>query len=315
MQVLNKDPKEFTEDTFEEKVRSTVSVIVPFYGSGVEELHRCVQALLQQSYPADKFEIIVVDNNPIAILSSLSFLQNRRITVVHQTVPGSYSARNLGISISTGTILAFTDADCIPDREWLTLGISSLINTPDCGLIAGAISPVYESTSQPNLFELYDSTIFLRQETYVNEYHFGATANVITYASTFKRVGLFDSSYFSGGDRNWGIRVWQSGLQLKYEPEAIVKHQARNTPDKLYCKARRLVGQGYVYATTKHRHLFLRVLRIEFSLFKGWLRLILKKRTSIRLSVLCGILVLLAKIQLIRFNEAVRLCLHGNPQR
>ena len=82
---------------------------------------KCVGALREQTYPADKTEIVVVDNTPEFELSERAeMLAPAR--VLHEPLKGSYAARNCGIDNSTGEILAFTDADCIPAPDWAGRG-------------------------------------------------------------------------------------------------------------------------------------------------------------------------------------------------
>jgi glycosyltransferase involved in cell wall biosynthesis len=48
--------------------------------------------------------------------------------------PGSYAARNTGIELARGDILAFTDADCLPAADWIEHGLAALQRVENCGL-------------------------------------------------------------------------------------------------------------------------------------------------------------------------------------
>jgi GT2 family glycosyltransferase len=62
---------------------------------------------------------------------------------------------------------------------------------------------------------------------HISKSHFSVTANMFTFRKIFEEVGLFDEQRYSGGDKDWGNRVYNSGYQLLYEEKAVVMHPAR----------------------------------------------------------------------------------------
>jgi len=95
-----------------------ISVIIPSYNS-TDELHRCLHALANQKTTCH-YEVIVVDSSdkPDEI-DKLKTLPGE-VRVVHldgRTYPGV--ARNIGVQYARGKIIAFTDADCVVDRDWI----------------------------------------------------------------------------------------------------------------------------------------------------------------------------------------------------
>ena len=116
-----------------------VSVIVPVYNQGAQ-LQRCLAALAAQTYERSRFEIIVVDNgseDADAIAAAVAPYSNARLTL--EATPGSYAARNHGLTLAQGDILAFTDADCLPATDWLAEGVRQLTQHPNCGQVIGEI--------------------------------------------------------------------------------------------------------------------------------------------------------------------------------
>lgn len=220
-----------------------ISVIVPVFND-TERLAQCLQALEQQTFPQDSYEVIVVDNASDDDVQAVVAKFPQAIIVV-ESRRGSYSARNTGIAIAKGNILAFTDADCIPSPDWLEKGVQSLGNTPNCGLVAGRIEFSYQNPQQPNAIELCDSVLYLQQDLYLNHAKFGATANVFTFKSVFDEVGLFDQTLKSGGDYEWGQRVFKAGYPQVYSAEAYVYHPARYSFEQLYQKILRTTRGPY----------------------------------------------------------------------
>src|ERR1041385_9155423 len=111
--------------------RPDVSVVIPVLGDA-ERLALCLDALDRQTLPANRFEVIVVDNasDRDEAIAAVVAEHAPRFRLLHEPRPGSYAARNRAIADARGTIIAFTDADCIPRPDWLERGIAALHAAP-----------------------------------------------------------------------------------------------------------------------------------------------------------------------------------------
>ncbi len=67
-----------------------ISIVVPFRDAR-RYIGQCVQSLLAQSYPADRYEIIMVDNNSTDG-SAKVIASSRRVELLHEARPGAYIA-------------------------------------------------------------------------------------------------------------------------------------------------------------------------------------------------------------------------------
>lgn len=208
-----------------------VSIIIPVYNDG-QRLRKCLTLLDQQTYPKDRYEVIVVDNNSTEPLQPI-VAEFSQATYAFEKQPGSYSARNRGLEIATGTILGFTDSDCAPALEWIETGVEHIQRHPESGFVAGCIDFSFEQPTNPTPAELYDSLHFLQQERYVKDAHFGATANLFTTPQVFAAVGVFNASLKSGGDREWGERVYAAGYPQIYGANVKISHPARASFEEL----------------------------------------------------------------------------------
>lgn len=221
-----------------------VSVIIPVYNDN-QSLKICLQALAQQTYPKESYEIIVVDNNSQEHVSDVT-CAFEQVRLVHESQPGSYIARNQGLSVATGDIIAFTDADCIPTPQWLEQGVATLTSEPNVGLVAGHIDLVPEDAKNPNPFELYEMLeMGFPQDKFIENGQFGVTANLFTFSHVIQTVGGFDSSLKSGGDKQWGQRVFRAGYKQLYSKGACIKHPTRNTWKDLRKRGTRIIGGRY----------------------------------------------------------------------
>ncbi len=133
------------------------SVIVPTY-SRPKQLAACLTALSQLEYPADRFEVIVVDDgstiSPSDLVSSLSNRINIRLIV--QRNGGPASARNMGAVEAKGEFLAFTDDDCLPASDWLTRLACRYLEGPEKAIGGRTVNHLLEnpySTASQMLIE------------------------------------------------------------------------------------------------------------------------------------------------------------------
>lgn len=217
-----------------------VSVIIPVYND-LEHVQTCLQALEEQGYPHDSYEVIVVDNGSDENVGAIA-LKYRRLTVCVEPRPGSYMARNTGVARARGEILAFTDADCIPASDWLEHGVAHLLNEPNCGMIGGKLEPLFHNPQHPTAIELYEVIMYFPQKRFVEMMKFSVTANLFTFRRIFEQVGDFDHTLKSGGDREWGERVASSGYRVCYADDVRVSHPPRASLAQLRRKVIRLSG-------------------------------------------------------------------------
>ncbi len=220
-----------------------VSVIIPVLNDS-KRLKICLEALENQTYPKNLYEVIVVDNGSEEDIQALvsNFGQ---ATYISETRPGSYIARNKGLSIAQGELIAFTDSDCIPAPDWLEKGAANLLKVPNCGLVAGKIEIFYENSNRPTAVELYESFIAFPQKYFVEVMRFGATANVFTTKTVIEHAGKFDETLKSGGDIEWGQRVFSSGYKLLYADDTRMSHPGRRSLRDLYKKHIRIADGQY----------------------------------------------------------------------
>lgn len=215
-----------------------VSVVIPVFNDG-EALAGCLDSMIRQTYPANRFEVVVVDNGSTRDLSEI-VAGRAGVSLIQCPQPGSYAARNRGVAASRGPILAFTDADCRPRPEWLAVGVAELQRQPDVAVLGGHVEVVSGHEVRMSAAELHQHLCGFPQQRYLEQQNFFATANVLTYKAVFHRVGPFDERLFSSGDLEWGQRAHARGCRLAYCGEAIVSHPARATMRALIRKSMRI---------------------------------------------------------------------------
>lgn len=217
-----------------------LSIIVPVYRDW-ERLQFCLNALAQQSYPRESFEILVVQNDVMSRPSEINCPVNT--VFLHEPKVGSYAARNAGLEQATGKIIGFTDSDCIPHPEWVNSAMGWFNKNPTISRLAGRINITTRDLAHRSLAEVYDLMFAFPQDVYVQQLKASATANLFARHAAFELVGRFDERYLSGGDIEWGQRAERAGLTIMYADDVVVDHPARTSHRALVQKAQR-VGAG-----------------------------------------------------------------------
>jgi glycosyltransferase involved in cell wall biosynthesis len=214
-----------------------VSVVVPVR-DGARVIGGCLDALTAQR-GAPPYEVLVVDNGSTDTTAAAVRAHPSAPTLLAESRPGSYAARNAGIIAAAGSVLAFTDADCTPAPTWLAEAVAALDGAE---LAAGRIA-MYRSP-RPTVVERYDRAVYLRQEDLVRDHGWAVTANLVVRRSVLDDVGSFDPTLPSGGDREFCLRARAAGHRLVYAPDAVVGHHPRTRIRELWTVNRR-IGSGF----------------------------------------------------------------------
>ncbi|VEP15587.1 Glycosyl transferase family 2 [Hyella patelloides LEGE 07179] len=211
-----------------------VSVVIPIY-NGENDLPELIECLEQQTYPQELVEYLLVDNNSSdrtaeILTNAAKKAQEKGINLKHlteATIQSSYAARNLGIRQANYNILAFTDADCRPQSNWLRELVKPFQDS-QTGIVVGEIIALTGNS----LLEQYADKKELMSQKFLLEHSFcayGQTANIAIRKQAFRDVGLFRPHLTTGGDADicWRIQR-ESDWQLKSAPEAIISHRHRS---------------------------------------------------------------------------------------
>lgn len=216
-----------------------ISVIIPHY-SDLPALDLCLTALQAQTLDADAFEIIVADNaSPVGEDAVAKAIAGRaRLVTVHER--GAGPARNGGVSVARGEILAFTDCDCIPAPAWLSEGLAALEHSD---FVGGGMRVLVGDEAHVTGAEAFELVFAFDNQAYVERKGFTVTANLFCPAAIFAQVGGFRAGVSE--DLEWSHRARDAGFRIGYAPAALVAHPARRDWGELSAKWRRLNAETY----------------------------------------------------------------------
>jgi GT2 family glycosyltransferase len=226
------------------KMEPVASVVVPVRDGG-PDLIKLLDALSAQTLLRERFEVIIGDDGSTDGAVTGLASTDGWIRVSSGPPRNSYVARNRAACESRGSVLAFCDADCRPDPDWLEAGLEAL---ESADVVAGLIRfTVPELPSIPALLEI---DIFFDQERSVRSGR-AVTANLFARREWFERVGGFDDTLPNTGDYDFVSRCVASGARLVFAPNAIVSHPTRDSARSLF---RKIWAVNRRYAAREGRH-------------------------------------------------------------
>ncbi len=219
-----------------------VSVVIPIY-NGEADLPELINCLLAQTYPRRQVEYLLVDNNSSDRTSVIlqQTAENSPLPIrplSENQIQSSYAARNTGIRAATSQIIAFTDADCRPQPNWLLSLIAPFVN-PDIVIVAGEIVALPGKSLLEQFADRQDT--LSQKHTLAHKFcPYGQTANLAIRLQALQKAGLFRPYLTTGGDADicWRIQKEKIG-RLEFAPDAIVQHHHRTTLKELESQWRR----------------------------------------------------------------------------
>lgn len=198
-----------------------VSILMPVKDD-LEGLRVTLQSLAGLDKGSHEVEVIVCNDGGPPDVSAMARQMGCRVAELPEN-RGSYAARNQGLRMATGEVLAFVDADQCVDPGWLIAGLAALAGADYVG---GAVEIVMPT--EPTAWEAYDRLAAFPVRYYLEERHFAPTANLFVRRGVFERIGCFEEALKSGGDREFGVRVHRAGMRMAYCAAAVTLHPARD---------------------------------------------------------------------------------------
>ncbi len=206
-----------------------VSVVIPVYNAK-DTIGLCLESVLAQDYPADRYEVLAVDNNSTD--SSAHIIRSYPVTYLREDkIQSPSGARNKGVRNAKGDIIAFIDSDCIAVRDWISQGVKSM-RDKSLGAVGGKIT-AYKPTSYLERYQDRAGILWhvVDDESLAQAKARLVTANAFFRKSIFAQVGLFDTIYKGAGedtDISYAIQR-QTNFTIAYNHHAAVYHKHRTT--------------------------------------------------------------------------------------
>jgi glycosyltransferase involved in cell wall biosynthesis len=199
-----------------------VSVIIPVYNSA-RYLGEAVGSVLAQTYRP--LEVILVDDGSTDDSAEVARSFGDAVRLYSQANGGVAAARNRGLAMAAGELLAFLDADDFWSEEKLSRQTAVLLADPSLDVVFGHVRQFHSP-------ELADS---LRQTThYAAEvmpgYHAGT---MLIRREAFERVGPFESQWPRAEFVSWHLRATDAGLRMLMLPDVMMHRRLHDANQSL----------------------------------------------------------------------------------
>lgn len=192
------------------------SIVIPTHNRR-DLLKQTLGAVFDQVHPKDKYEIVVVGDSTDGTSEEMEELSKRApvsLRYIQMEPCGTSRKRNRGIGESKGSIIAFIDDDCFPDKNWLREIVLAFEENPIAAGIEG------KTTRDEKLPVFYHATENLAGGNF-------QTCNVAYRKKVLEGIGGFDEGYhFFREDTDLAFRVQEEG-EIIFHPQAVVYHPAR----------------------------------------------------------------------------------------
>jgi|GEM_PF-6206645 len=220
-----------------------ISIIIIVFNM-VDTLEDCIISLINQDYPREKYEIIIIDGGSTD--GTMNIIKKYDVDVYIEKRRGRGLARNIGIMKSKGDIIAFIDADCTANKKWLKIHVKNHLKNKHVAAVCGSVYNPYlkkqSNFTQAAHFENFSEFDINVPKKYVN---YLPTCNASFKKNILLNVGLFEEKADRLEDFLLSQKIIQNGCDILYDPKAIVNHYEKNISNKKYISLEIDYGKWY----------------------------------------------------------------------
>ncbi|MFZ2070670.1 MAG: glycosyltransferase [Halobacteriota archaeon] len=196
-----------------------ISVVIPTYNEE-RYIERCLNSLVNQTLPRNEYELVVVDGGSAD--RTVELANEYADFVIQQKSKGIGGARNDGVAVARGELVATTDADIMIPEEWLAR-ICADFDSKRVVAVYGPINPLGDIFKYQFLLGLFNKAAYLSARMRV----FYATlgSNTAFRRRTFLQIGGY-SDLPAGDDYEIAFRLKRAG-KIYYDPALYVEFSMR----------------------------------------------------------------------------------------
>jgi cellulose synthase/poly-beta-1,6-N-acetylglucosamine synthase-like glycosyltransferase len=233
-----------------------VSVVVPALNCAGDVIG-FADSMRAQDYPADRFEVIVVDNGSAD--GTYELAREAGLTSLQRAQRGRTKALNAGIAAAKGELILTTDMSCRAEPWWIRTVVDTFAAHPHAGCVAGEIKLLRTTSGVAIDFQersAYMSPLHAARRTRLPFMPFADGANASFRKKLFDEIGGFEESFVKAGDVEICYRMFVlSDYSLIFNPRALVWEPGEPSLRALLHQRFRM-GIGWNLLTMKYPDLF-----------------------------------------------------------
>jgi len=259
-----------------------------------ENLVAAVRSLLAQTHRELEIVVVVDGNERLSELVAREYAGSTNVRVVPQrTRVGASGAKNAGIKVATGEVVAFLDDDAVAEPVWVGELLETYADYDAVG-VGGRIVPIWLGSPPAYLPEELYWLVGGTHEGFAGE-KVAVVRNTFASNMSFKRqvfeeVGLFSerfglvgkgTSYVQAEEPEFALRVTRKlGRGVMYNPKAVVRHRVPPSKATSGVLLRRAFYQGYSKALLRRSSDSPDAIATEKSYLKGLLTTYIPRRVK-----------------------------------
>ncbi|MBC8444251.1 glycosyltransferase family 2 protein [Candidatus Woesearchaeota archaeon] len=223
--------------------KKIISVVVITYNRK-KLLEKCLKSLLNQDFDRDYYEIIIVDDGSNDGTKKLvKSIKSKRIRYYFQQNKGYGAARNLGLGKTKTKFVAFTDDDCIPEKNWLRKIMINFKEFPEVTAVGGSIlTPFDDRLSWAAHILNFSSWMPNGEKRFVKDI---PTAN-ISYRKSDIKKSFIKAKGVGYEDSLFNKAIIDNKKKILYDPSIKITHLAKYNTLEEFLSNQRRYGDGFI---------------------------------------------------------------------
>jgi glycosyltransferase involved in cell wall biosynthesis len=215
--------------------------------NGAATIGDCVRSLLALRYPAERLELRVVDDGSRDRTGAVLDRYRDRVVVMHAPHRGRSAARNAGWRATSAEVVAYTDADCVVDPEWV-MELVAAVADEHIGAAGGTITALPPASPLERFGDLLHDqrrSIEVFQPPYVISMNWASRREVLM------QFGGFEERFHRAEDVDLTFRMLQAGYGVAFAPGALIHHRNKSSIAGLFSEG---YADGFHGVRMRKRH-------------------------------------------------------------
>lgn len=214
-----------------------ISIVIPVKNEEAL-IGKCLKSLEQLNYPKTQLEIIISDG--LSTDNTVEIVKDYGAKVVRNEAQTVAPGRNIGFQYSKGDFIAFSDADCVMDKNWLDNALKYFDDESVAGVGGPNLSPENESPFGKAVRFLFligsvmSGSVYVTNSKKVKIVKNIPGCNAIYKREALKKVMPTDETLLTCDDTEINHQLINKGYKILYTPDVIVWHYRRDNPKKFW---------------------------------------------------------------------------------